>query len=36
MNLRERGWGSLNWMHLAHDRDQWQDLVNMAMNLEFP
>jgi hypothetical protein len=26
----------VHWMHLAQDRDQWQDLVNMVMNLCIP
>jgi hypothetical protein len=33
MDLRERGWEVLNWMHLAQDRDQWRGLVNMVMNI---
>jgi hypothetical protein len=33
MDLREMGWESVNCMHLAQDRDQWQALVNMVMNL---
>jgi hypothetical protein len=24
------------WRHLAHDRDNWQALVNSVMNLQFP
>jgi len=24
MDLREIGWGGVNWIHLAQDRDQWQ------------
>jgi hypothetical protein len=23
MNLREIGWEVVDWIHLAHDRDQW-------------
>jgi hypothetical protein len=23
MDLREIGWGSMDWIHLAEDRDQW-------------
>jgi hypothetical protein len=23
MDLREIGWESMEWMHLAQDRDQW-------------
>jgi hypothetical protein len=29
MDLREIGWGSVEWIHLAQDRDWWQALVNM-------
>jgi hypothetical protein len=34
--LREIGWEGVDWMHLAHDRDQWQALVNTVMNLWIP
>jgi hypothetical protein len=33
MGLRETEWKVVDWMHLAQDRDQWQALVNMIMNL---
>jgi hypothetical protein len=33
MDLREIGWGSVNWIQLAQDRDRWHALVNMVMNL---
>jgi hypothetical protein len=33
MALREIGWGSVDWIQLAQDRDWWQALVNMVMNL---
>jgi hypothetical protein len=33
MDLREIGWGSVDWIQLAQDRDRWRGLVNMAMNL---
>jgi hypothetical protein len=26
----------LDWIHLAHDRDQWRALVNTVMNLQVP
>jgi hypothetical protein len=32
MNLRERGCGSMDWIDLAQDRDQWRALVNTVMN----
>jgi hypothetical protein len=33
INLTEIGWVSLDWMHLAEDRDQWCAPVNTVMNL---
>jgi hypothetical protein len=33
MNLREAGWGSMDWINLAQDRDRWLALVNAVMNL---
>jgi hypothetical protein len=33
MDLRETGWGSVQWIHLAQNRDRWRALVNVAMNL---
>jgi hypothetical protein len=33
MDLREIGWGSVEWIQLAQDRDRWQTLVNTVMNL---
>jgi hypothetical protein len=33
VDLREMGWGSIEWIQLAQDRDRWRDLVNTAMNL---
>jgi hypothetical protein len=33
MDLRVIGWEGVDWMHLAQDRSQWQDLVNITMNL---
>jgi hypothetical protein len=26
----------VDWIHLAQDRDQWQDLKNMLTNLKIP
>jgi hypothetical protein len=34
--LRETGWGGMDWINLAQDRDQWRALVNMIMNLQIP
>jgi len=36
MGLREIQWEDVDWMNLAEDRDQWQALVNMIMNLQVP
>jgi hypothetical protein len=36
MDLREIGWGGMDWIDLAHGRDQWRALVNMVMNLQVP
>jgi hypothetical protein len=27
-------WGIMDWINLAHDRDQWRALVNKVMNLQ--
>jgi hypothetical protein len=36
MDLREIGWGGMDWMNLAQDRDQWRALVNTVMKLLVP
>jgi hypothetical protein len=33
MDLREIGWGGVEWIHLVQDRDHWRALVNAVMNL---
>jgi hypothetical protein len=33
MYLREIGWGCVDWIQLAQDRDRWRSLVNTVMNL---
>jgi hypothetical protein len=33
IDLRETGWGCVEWIHLAQDRDHWRTLVNTVMNL---
>jgi hypothetical protein len=36
MDLRDIGWGGMDWIDLAQDRDQWRPLVNMVVNLQVP
>jgi hypothetical protein len=33
---RERGWGSMDWIDLALDRDYWRALVNTVIYLRVP
>jgi hypothetical protein len=33
MDLGEIGWGGVEWIHLAQDRDRWWAVVNAVMNL---
>jgi hypothetical protein len=32
MNLREIGWGDMDWIDLAEDRDQWGALMNISLS----
>jgi hypothetical protein len=36
MDLREIGWGGMDWIDLAGDRDQWRGRVNTVMNFRVP
>jgi hypothetical protein len=36
IDLREIGWGGMDWIDLVLDRDQWRALVNTVMNLRVP
>jgi hypothetical protein len=36
MDHREIGWGGMDWIDLAQDKDQWQVLVNTVINLRVP
>jgi hypothetical protein len=36
MDLREIGWGGMDSIDLAQDRDQWRALANTAVNLRVP
>jgi hypothetical protein len=33
IDLREIGWGGMDWIYLAQGRDQWRVLMNTVMNL---
>jgi hypothetical protein len=35
MDLEEIGWGGVEWIHPAQDRDRWRVFVNAVMNLRF-
>jgi hypothetical protein len=36
MDLKEIGWGDMDWIDLAQDSDQWRALVSAVINLRFP
>jgi hypothetical protein len=36
MDLREIGWGGIDWIHLTWARDQWRALENTMMSLRVP
>jgi hypothetical protein len=36
MDLREIGWGDMDWIDMAQDRDRWRALVNTVMNFRVP
>jgi hypothetical protein len=36
MDVREIGFGDVDWIQLAEDRDRWRSLVNKVMNLQVP
>jgi hypothetical protein len=36
MDLREVGWGGMDWINLAQDMGRWRGLLNTVMNLRVP
>jgi hypothetical protein len=36
IDLREVGWGDVDWIGLAQDRNRWRALVNSVLNLRVP
>jgi hypothetical protein len=36
MDLREIGWGGMEWIDLAYDTDQWRAFVNTVIKLRVP
>jgi hypothetical protein len=36
IHLGKTGWGVVDWIGLAHDRDRWRGVVNAVMNILVP
>jgi hypothetical protein len=36
MSLKGLGWGVVDWIYLAQDKDQGRALINTVMNLRVP
>jgi hypothetical protein len=36
MDFGEVGWGGVDWIGLAQDRNRWRALVNLILNLQVP
>jgi len=36
MDLQAVGWGGMDWITLAQDRDRWWELMNVVMDFRVP
>jgi hypothetical protein len=36
LDLRDIGWGGMDWIDLAQDGDQWRTLMNTVINFQAP
>jgi hypothetical protein len=36
VNIGEIGWGGVDWIGLAQDRNRWRAIVNSVLNLRVP
>jgi hypothetical protein len=36
MDILKIGWGDVDWIGLAQDKDKWRALVNVVVNLRVP
>jgi hypothetical protein len=36
MDLRETGWGGMDWIYLAQERNHWKVVMNTIMSLSVP
>jgi hypothetical protein len=36
MDLQDVGWGRMDWINLAQDKNRWRALLNVVMNFRVP